>query len=422
MLEGKEKRVTGREQILSLVLPLLFVWFISDHKTDIPDNLQIIIGAVAAAAVTWIISCTKNDEKKRMFIGRKRWLLIPIVSSLFITAANQASFILNGIYYFYFLNQLLANIIIFILCLYLYENRPHVYRKSVRILSWVIWCFAIAALLIGPTWPEGFTPGVYYRAGGSHRLAFPYYNPIPAGTIWVIALWLPLLKSRKKSAVLKAAVYLPAIYLSMERNAWLAAGVSILLFIISYRREIASAARKIPRWIIIVVPVAIICAIIAVFHITSLSSSFWNRLFSGNYWIRIEHAGFIVKSFFTQNFFFIAFGKGAGSLGTFLRSSGMTALTGYDCADNTFLSLMYEYGLVMLVSFICVVLRAFVFAIKGRNVDAFTHQLSIAAAGACVTAGFYDIQFSASPSLMLIICLIPSVINPVSLGRRGVNT
>ncbi len=394
-------KIKIRNLLILSIIPILFIISLFDHKDIINPS---ILTLYALLSVSLILANRKMVFKS--FLCKYNLLItIPIIISLATSIYNQISFISNHIFYFDAIIQQFNGILFLSIGIYIYRYHYNQFNISMRAISFISLCSAAYGLIQAI---------IYYITNNSIlRIKSFFYNPIPAGTVWAMCIFLPLTGHIVPDLILKS-FYIAAIFLCQSRSSWVAFTIGIILYIIINRQNISkyyiaiNKKYRILLWIILVIVLAIII------HVPEINTVLTNRLFnikSGSsgeaYVVRSSHAFYLMNEIIHDSPIFMVIGHAVGSVGRLFRNSPLWQYSGYDVVDNTYLSILYEYGLLMLISVLYVLVKAIIVLLRSikkvscisKNDTTYALMLVIGA----ITAIFYDLQFSMTPTLLMML-------------------
>ena len=224
-----------------------------------------------------------------------------------------------------------------------------------------------------------------------------FENPIPASTIWLMGMWMPLyLKSKKIEFIIKI-FYLPPIFFSLERNAWLGLVFVLFVAIIKFRKEITEQIRKIKKYIFVIFGILVslfvylLRGIIYDIFLLRLGNLFETKGVSD----RIEYFKYGIESLNKLSLWDILFGQGWDYSRDMLLESEVYH-EGFPMFDNTYLTVIYEYGLFRIILIICIFIITYLL-LKNDIKPLYSMPLV-----AClVPSFFYDINLCITPMILV---------------------
>ncbi|SHI88745.1 hypothetical protein SAMN02745229_03787 [Butyrivibrio fibrisolvens DSM 3071] len=387
--------------LLISIIPILFIISTFDFKIAISTTVLMALALIAV--IFFIVDCIRNH--RNLFSKKGALIIAVILLSVIISFAYQITYMMKGIYYFGSVVQQINTILFLIIGLYLYRFHFDQFNKSLHIISWLGFASALHAL---------FEELIFFSNNGILTRVFSVYNnPIPAGTVWVLCIFLPLTGKIVLDLVMKV-VYLVAIFLCMSRSAWLALLLGLFLFVVINKNTITKLYVTIKRPIRIILWILLLTIIIGLLQIPEVSEVITTRLFhiktgpvSEAYSVRTTHSVYLLDIFFHCNPIFWITGHGPGSTVPMFMSSPYWELDHYNVVDNSYLSVLYEYGIVMIIAIVYILFLAFrKLYYKFRSESCISNEDAIYAlmfiCGA-VTAFFYDLQYIMAPTLMMMI-------------------
>lgn len=395
--------------LLISIIPILFIISTFDFKIAISTTVLMSLAFIAVI----IFTIDYIRKRKHLFSKKDSLILAVILLSVIISFAYQISYMMKGIYYFGSVIQQFNAVLFLIIGLYLYRFHFDQFNQSIRIVSWIAFASAVHAL---------FEEIIYFVNNGIALRVFSIYsNPIPAGTVWVMCIFLPLTGKRIPDLIMKI-VYLIAIFLCMSRSAWLALVLGLSLYAVINRDTITKHYMAIKKPLRIALWIIMIFLIIGLLQIPTIREIIVFRLFhistgpaAEAYSVRTTYSVYLLDIFFHCNPIFWVTGHGPGSTVPMFMSSPYWELDHYNVVDNSYLSVLYEYGIVMITAIVYILFLAFrKLYYKFRSASCISNEDAIYAlmfiCGA-VTAFFYDLQYIMTPTLMMML-MAATVITP----------
>lgn len=236
--------------------------------------------------------------------------------------------------------------------------------------------------------------GVGYRSQGF------FNNPIPATTIWLMGIWLPIFidsenKSRKE-LILKI-FYLPPIFFSMERNAWLGFIFIMLVAFIKYRSIVIPKLKNISKKVVVGICL-VFGSLVALFHnmlYDILAYRLSNLLELKSVKQRLDYWLYTLEQIRSFSIWESIFGKGWDSSRDMLLESPIY-YEGYPMIDNAYLTSLYEYGLLRIILVFIIFFIAFLMLKKEEK-----SIHSIAIISCLVPSVFYDSNLCLTPMVLV---------------------
>ncbi|EOU1993311.1 O-antigen ligase family protein [Clostridium perfringens] len=222
---------------------------------------------------------------------------------------------------------------------------------------------------------------IRYTFGTEGYRAFNlFYHPIVYSNFLVCIFWINKFlasyrdnKKRNISYYLIQLIILINIYFTKSRSGWIAISLTILFYLfIKYRKIISLNYKKI---ICIILGLIILAVIFLVFneYVISFFNSIISRFNELNNDVgnvsklqRLYNIEFILKNAILRNPFSFLFGGGLGSASELLKSKD-TIISGFAAADNQFLSIIYEQGIISLFIYITIFIKCLLKTIKFEN-------------------------------------------------------
>lgn len=351
----------------------------------------------------WLIECIRK-RKSILFPGINKFILA--VMMIIVIASTASIYILmlkNEMYnteWIYFVYVDAAALVISML---LYACRKEKFEIGLRLSSmfvlvtalWGNIDYMVRAVMYHPTFND--------LATREWRICSIYQNPIPAGHIVLMFLWIPfslkyneLSKKRKTiDAVVRATVYVPFILATGSRSIWMGLIFSALVWLVACREELLDNWKNISKKIKIALSVfaTIVAGFGLVFAIKSVAPRFSNFSKAEAYVVRSSYFRYTLERVAGSSILRILLGHGSGSCRNMIADSPCY-VDPYDICDNAYLSMLYEWGIVAIVAVIVIDIFIFKHIIKAAKDKKRNIAVSCAyAAIACIfPIFFYEAQ------------------------------
>lgn len=195
-----------------------------------------------------------------------------------------------------------------------------------------------------------------------------YQNPIPAGQIFLMFMWIPFSldysKQNKKQksidALVRVIVYVPFIILTKSRSVWLGLMLSVIVWLIIDRKEVLESwnslsvkGKRIAAFFLSI----IVCLGVPIAAII-MAPRFKNIKNSNPYIVRTTYFRYTLERFADSKVIRMIFGYGPGSSKVMIADSPYY-VEPYNICDNAYLSMLYEWGIIAIVAVIVVDVFAF---------------------------------------------------------------
>lgn len=373
-----------KKTIYRLVFPALMASYIVDCQIDLDEYMEQFSWIVPFAMIVVLLIV---DRWHPALLLRREDNLIVFALLMGPLLALGTDWLENGSEAQEFMDSMGQCGLFLFLALYLYYYHPEDFRISVRLMSLVIWISALAGL-----W--NYYDAGYLQSGvTTKRLIYPYGHAIPAAHAWIMGLWLPLTNHKVTDVILKC-VYLPAIFLTMSRSSWIALGVTATLCLVQILKEL----KKLGVWkslAIFAVLGALAAAAWQVLQSETVQAILEYRLTGVTdthaYVMRTTHWPYIIQEFLKADPLQMLFGFGRGSITTLIAESGLEDGT-WLIADNSYLSLMYEMGLVLIAALLLVMLKAGIRFLQAKSVNELMQGGILSLISGFIVILFYDVQ------------------------------
>ena len=306
-----------------------------------------------------------------------------------------------------------CGIFFFLLSLYLYQYHRKDFLFSLRILSWILLLSVIAAFY------QYYEAALEYMESNegsldyiiNNRMYPPYGHAILAAHSWVIGLWLPLTGYRKVD-IFPKILYVAGIFLTQSRSSWIALAVSIVLWLIYEMIHLPGFMRKIRWWQRLLVVAAIAAAAAALIYLAQLLLQNYyvqeilvKRLVgiedTASYKVRTSYAAFLLEEFSQLGPIQQLVGCGRNSMVDVITNSELGSQYIYTVADNTYISLLYEYGILSVAAVALVMWKAVVDFFRTPDSRKVLSRGTLALLGGFISVFFYDVQFYSAQFLLM---------------------
>lgn len=258
-----------------------------------------------------------------------------------------------------------------------------------------------------------------------------YGNPIPAGHMFLIFLWVPLIPSNSKlnakfkklDIVLRWAIYVPFIFLTQSRSIWMGVIFTLILFCVHnfdlIKQELKNMSKKVKG--IIAVSVVGVFAVCFPHVKWVLINRFSNIKGQQPYRLRINYIKYTFEQIAHSNFLQQIFGHGVATSRDMIANSPYIEEE-YNICDNAYMSMLYEWGIIPII--IVVVIDIFAFRILIKNAKSVSdyrdaHIWSAYVLMACVIPTFfYDVQMWYTVMIPILL-FVPIVVDGIT-GKMNI--
>ena len=238
---------------------------------------------------------------------------------------------------------------------------------------------------------------IRYGVGNIYRAKGFFDNPIPASTIWLMGLWLPIQSKSKKLELLIKLLYIPPIFFSLERNAWLGLFVITVIALIKHYKELVEILKAIPKYAyVLIITVTLIITFVLRTVISEIIISRLTNIFEGvAVRERIDYFFYTLDQIKTDNVLNLVIGRGWDSSRDMLLVSPVYR-EGFPMIDNAYLTSLYEYGLLRVVLILMIIAISFIVLRKSKE-----STYSMALISCFVPAIFYDLNLCLTPMILV---------------------
>ena len=377
-----------------LIMPLLMVMYVADYEYSLENRIA---GHNWLIPLVFLLLMLAADRWRPALLLVREDILIAaalLISPLMVIGADWLSHFQWSNLRSY-MNSQGFFLILFMTALYLRCYHEKEFYQAIRMIAFVLWLTAVIGL---------WSYLMYYLENGSasYRLYEPFGHPIIAAHCWIMGLWMPITGRRVPDTLLKM-VNLIAIFLTQSRSSWIALAGTVVLFLFHQRREIIGFIKSRKLWQILAAlftAAAAICGFLLTSYgqklLTYVENILLNRLTnvtdSHAYIMRTTHWPYILRQFFQSDVVHLLFGYGQNGVRNLIVESGMETSEQWLIADNAYISLTYECGLIAAAAIVIVIIKAFIQFMRTKTADELLKNGTLALIGTFAVIFFYDVQ------------------------------
>lgn len=262
----------------------------------------------------------------------------------------------------------LCYILILIDALFIYSKKPKVYEKGMKMILSIIVISAlygiIEALVSYNVFEQYFAADYIrgYYGTALYRIASIFMHPIACGQVFLIGFWLAAFFYEKWKRVSCLIIIALGIYYTKSRSIWGGLVFSIAILMLVKMIEFL-AKHRIQKRKLIYIPFTVVCIYflykMGVFD--TIINSIYERIMAASG--STSELARQSMSIYTLNYMIHnasvlqkMFGYGMDSSKSWIYKSG-AFVKAYDAIDNSYLTIMYEFGLVGLLTFVILIIR-----------------------------------------------------------------
>lgn len=286
------------------------------------------------------------------------------------------------------------------ICYNLFKSDKKAFNVGLKVVILLIWLGAVYGICKYIM--------ISIQAGGltASRLAYDgdwASNPIPAGSLMIAALFLPMFKDKKKEIPFKI-VFLIGIVLTFNRSTLVALFFVVLLVLLKHRKSIPLVAK-------IGAVLLLVASVIGIFLLTIQKG----KAFSDGY--RFRQIYYTMKNIYFSSIVPLFFGHGqkAASIALQEKHAADTICT----ADNAYLTIIYEQGLIGILAVLLLLLRMFYFYFFDKSDDSDLKRYALAGIAVLGTFFFYEGQCWPVPMNVLAMCMAPFFAYRIQKGEKS---
>lgn len=304
--------------------------------------------------------------------------------------------------------------------LFIYVQKPKVFEKGMRMISGLIVASALYGIfeaIVSYNIFEQYFVADYirgYYGTALYRIASIYMHPIVCGQIFLIGFWLVVYFYDKWIRTISLIVLILGIYYTKSRSIWGGLAFSIIIFglvkVIDFFKEHKMQKKKL---------LYVLCTIgcIYVLYRIGIFDTIINNVCERILAARGSKSELIRQSMsmYTVNYMFCdaslfqkVFGYGLDSSKLWLDNSNVF-MKAYDAIDNSYLTILYEFGLFGLLTTVCLFIRKIIRCFYKKSNTYRLNNASVMAIVACVIPlCFYDFYGWLPVYILFIYCVVSS--------------
>lgn len=347
---------------------------------------------------------------------KNKWLSIFVVVAFVVTTL---SFILKRVSWMEEMKAL-CYVLILIDALFIYSKKPKAYEKGMKMILSIIVISAlygiIEALVSYNVFEQYFAADYIrgYYGTALYRIASIFMHPIACGQVFLIGFWLAVFFYDKWKRVSCLIIIALGIYYTKSRSIWGGLVFSIAILMIVKMIEFPSKHR-IQKRKLIYIPFTMVCIyfLYKIGMFDTIINSIYERILAASG--STSELARQSMSIYTLNYMIHdasvlqkMFGYGMDSSKSWIYKSGAFVRT-YDAIDNSYLTVMYEFGLVGLLTLVILIIRKVIECFYKNKSTTKLKSASIMAIVACaIPFYFYDFYGWLPIYILFIYCVISS--------------
>ena len=304
--------------------------------------------------------------------------------------------------------------------LFIYSKKPKVYEKGMKMILSIIVISAlygiIEALVSYNVFEQYFAADYIrgYYGTALYRIASIFMHPIACGQVFLIGFWLAAFFYEKWKRVSCLIIIALGIYYTKSRSIWGGLVFSIAILMLVKMIEFL-AKHRIQKRKLIYIPFTVVCIYflykMGVFD--TIINSIYERIMAASG--STSELARQSMSIYTLNYMIHnasvlqkMFGYGMDSSKSWIYKSG-AFVKAYDAIDNSYLTIMYEFGLVGLLTFVILIIRKVIECFYKNKSTTKLKSASIMVIVACaISFYFYDFYGWLPIYILFIYCVVSS--------------
>lgn len=327
--------------------------------------------------------------------GIDKYIVIAIATAFLVTLYSADLMASEGIAYTH-IEELERILAAFFGGVYVYHHDKASFFKGMQILSWIIYLTAVISsilflknIAVNPEIFNSLGSLEEYLRNQYFAMTSVYRHHVPAGTIFIIGMALPLFHNNRKIDGILKLLYLPALFFCYARSAWIAFAVLVGIYSYFLDRKIHNGKLSKLWWM---TTIGFIAGMILLMGVLSMRRGETFGASNGRirYWKYLLTVMYRRLPIFSKIF-------GVGFYNSTVMDQTPVAMPTYPAVDNAYLTILYEQGLVGLIAVGAFLVRA------ARSVWRRDERAYYAAAflAASVSAVFYEIHFWAHVGFLM---------------------
>ena len=329
---------------------------------------------------------------------KNKWLSIFVVIAFGVTTL---SFVLRRVSWIEEAKAF-CYVLILIDALFIYSQRPKVYEKGMKMILRIIVISAlygiIEALVSYNVFEQYFVADYIrgYYGTALYRIASIFMHPIVCGQVLLIGFWLVAFFYDKWKRVSCLIVIALGIYYTKSRSIWGGLVFSIAILVLAKIIEFF-VKHRIRKRKLLYIPFTMICVyfLYKIGMFDTIINSIYERILAASG--STSELARQSMSMYTLNYmihnasvFQKIFGYGMDSSKSWIYKSG-AFVEAYDAIDNSYLTIMYEFGLVGLLTAVILIVRKIIECFCKNKSTTKLNSASIMVIVACaIPFYFYD--------------------------------
>ena len=311
-------------------------------------------------------------------------------------------------------------VLILIDALFIYSHKPEVYEKGITMILRIIVISAIYGIIeavvsynvFEPYFVADYIRGYYGTA--FYRIASIFMHPIVCGQVLLIGFWLVAYFYDKWKRVSCLIIIALGIFFTKSRSIWGGLVFSIAIVVLVKMGEFLTKHR-IRKRELFYIPFTMVCICFL------YKMGMFDTIINGIYERILAASGSTSQlarqsmSLYTLNYMIHdasvlqkIFGYGMDSSKAWIYQSG-AFVKAYDAIDNSYLTIMYEFGFVGLLTVVILIVRKIIECFYKNKITTKLNSASIMAIVAClIPFYFYDFYGWLPIYILFIYCVVSS--------------
>ena len=389
-----------------LVMTLLHLYSRSSNawiRLDINTVKIIWYVSVIALAIDPIVSWGRivlNGKAKKARYCRKEHLpVIILIAGIFTSHASTALALCIGKVTADKLYLLFIYDLVLISTAYYWKYYRSDLKKGFEVLSVMLWLTAVYG--ISEHFLYGRIPFLYSQKYGEGRIVSVFANSIPAGSMWLMGMWLPFPTRKKWIKMTVMTTFILAVFLTGSKNVWIGMILSGAVFVWFKQKTLRSCEEEngtrgkkaVPRKKAVLFGIGIaglavgFAAVFSQYGLKMLQR--WDNFQAKVSFLgRLQHIGDTLRYMFGEaDLLQRLIGSGYATSWQFVEDSPHYYGITVRCIDNQYFTSLFEFGLI---STVCIIIWALYVISRRSSTDPFVAGASMSLIAMFVPLAAYD--------------------------------
>lgn len=394
-------------------LKMLFLFLVSIYAQD-TYSIKLYFLIVIVFTLKNVISCVIIEQFENHI-----WLLLFLIFAFTMTTF---SFVVGKVSWIEEIKSI-CYVFIAVDAIYLCMRKPKVFEKGMKMILGVIVIsslYGIIEALVSYNIFEKYYVADYirgYYGTAQYRIASIFMHPIVCGQIFLIGFWFAYFFCAKTKRIVYLIILCLGIYYTKSRSIWGGLVFSIIFFYF-IKLLILFSKHNISKRKLIYIPILMIS--VYVLYRIGIFDTFINNISERLLAARGSTSQLARQSMSTYTINYIIhdssvlqaiFGNGMNSSKLWILNSG-AFVKAYDAIDNSYLTILYEFGIVGFLMLINLFLKRIIMSISNiYNKNKICNASLMAIISCIIPFYFYDFYGWLPVYVIFIYCIVASNIS-----------